>query len=102
MDPQFTIEEVTDPVAVARFRAMHEQAKRNSDWLQAHWDDLLPQARGKFLAVAGQEAFLANTPEEAWTWAETTHPTDKGAIVQYVRAEKGPRFYGHRWVMAAE
>lgn len=102
MEPQLTIEEVTNPVEVARFRAIHEQAERNSAWLEAHWEDVLPQARGKFLAVAGQEVFIANTPEEAWTWAETTHPEDKGAIVQYVREGKGPRFYGNRWRVAAE
>jgi hypothetical protein len=53
--------------------------------LQAHWGDVLPQARGKFVAVANQEAFIAATPAEAWAWAEATHPEDNGAIVHYVR-----------------
>jgi hypothetical protein len=53
--------------------------------------------RGKFLAVAGQEGFIAPTPEEAWAWVDTTHPEDDGAIVQYVRPETGPRIYAsHR------
>ena len=65
-DPMFVIEEVTDPVEIARHRAQHERTRRNSDWLQSHWADLLPQARGKFVAVAGQEAFIADTAEEAW------------------------------------
>jgi hypothetical protein len=45
------------------------------------------------LAVAGQEPFIADTPEEAWAWVDATHPEDDGAMVQYVRPEKGPRIY---------
>lgn len=98
--PQFIIEEVTDPVEIARHRAQDEQAKRNSDWLQAHWASVLPQARGKFLAVAGQEVFIADTPAEAWGWAEQKHPEDRGALVQYVFPEGGPRIYAYRGEMA--
>jgi hypothetical protein len=94
--PQFIIEEVTDPAEIARHRAQAEQAKRNSDWLQAHWADVLPQARGKFLAVAGQEAFIADTPGQAWSWAEQQHPEDRGALVQYVIPQGGPRIYANR------
>jgi hypothetical protein len=54
-----------------------------------HWSDLLPQARGKFLAVAGQEAFLADIPEEAWAQAQAAHPEDDGALCQYVFPEGG-------------
>lgn len=71
--------------------------RRNSDWLQAHWVDVLPQARGKFLAVAGQEPFIADTPAEAWAWVDATHPEDDGAIVQYIRTETGPRIYASHW-----
>jgi hypothetical protein len=96
-ESKISLEELNDPTYVARFNAQHEQAMRNSDWLEAHWADVLPQARGKFLAVAGQEAHIADTPEEAWAWAEATHPEDQGALVQYVFKEGGPRIYGHRW-----
>jgi hypothetical protein len=48
------------------------------------------------LAVAGQEPFIADTPEEAWAWADTTHPEDDGAIVQYICTEMGPRIYADR------
>ena len=97
MKSAFTIEEVTDPDEIARARAQDERHRRNSDWLQAHWPDVLPQARGKFLAVAGQEPFIADTPEKAWAWVDATHPEDNGAIVRYVRTDTGPRIYaGHR------
>ena len=91
--------EVTDPEEVARSLAVHEQAKRNRAWLEAHWADLLPGARGKFLAVAGQEAFVADTPEEAYNVARATHPEDQGMLTQYVPAAKGPRIYANRRTM---
>ena len=99
-EPVFQIEEVNDPVEVARCKAQDERARRNSDWLQAHWADLLPQARGKFVAVAGQEAFIADTPEEAWAMARKAHPEDDGALSQYVFPGKGPRIYACRWRVA--
>jgi hypothetical protein len=87
------VQEVTDAAQIARCRAQHERAQRNSEWLEAHWPELLPKARGKFLAVAGMEAFLADTPEAAWTWATTKHPEDDGAFVRYIRPQQGPRIY---------
>ena len=81
---------MTDPVHVAKSQALFEQANRNADWLDAHWEDLMPQVRGKFLAVAGQEAHIAETLEEACAWAKTTHPEDEGALVQYVSDFDGP------------
>jgi hypothetical protein len=94
--PKFVIDEVNDPVEIARHTAQRERARRNRDWLQAHWPELLPQARGRFLAVSGQEAFIADGPEEAWAMAKAAHPDDDGAIDQYVYAERGPRIYAHR------
>jgi hypothetical protein len=76
-----------------RLRVQDEQLRRNGAWLQAHWPELLPRARGKFLAVAGEQAFIADTPEEVWAQARGAHPDDRGTLVQYVRAERGPRLY---------
>jgi len=95
-DREFVIEEVSDPDEIRRSRAQDERHRRNSAWLQSHWRDVLPQARGKFVAVAGQEAFIADTPAEAWAWVEMTHPEDNGAIVRYIRTQRGPRVYADR------
>lgn len=94
--PQFIIEEVTDPAEIARHKAVTEAFRRNLDWLQAHWGDVLPQAHGKFLAVAGQEPFVADTIEEALAWAKRVHPEDQGLFLEYVRPPGGPRIYAHR------
>jgi hypothetical protein len=95
-EPRPVIEEIKHPADMARCRAQDERARRNSDWLQANWTTLLPQARGKFIAVAGQEAFIAATAEEAWQMARAAHPDDDGVISQYVLPGKGPRVYAHR------
>ena len=34
------------------------------------WADLLAQAAGKHVAIAGEEAFIADTPQEAWAMAK--------------------------------
>ncbi len=95
-EPHFTITEVQDEEEIADFRVQHEQARRNSEWLQGHWQELLPQALGKFLAVAGQQAFIADTSQQAWQLAQEAHPQDRGILLQYVRPQRGPRFYGNR------
>jgi hypothetical protein len=94
-DPRFVIEEVTDPARIARHKAQRDQFSRNSDWLASHWATLLPQARGKFVAVAAQEAIIADTAEEAWAWAAAQHPEDAGALVRYVIPGEGPRIYAN-------
>ena len=99
-DASFLIEEVDDPVEVARCKAQDDRARRNSDWLQGHWSDLLPRARGKFLVVAGEQAFIADTPEAAWALAREAHPEDDGALGQYVFPGQGPRVYAYRWSVA--
>jgi len=94
--PQFVLEEDDEPIDSARRRAQMERMQLNGDWLQAHWDDLIPQARGNYVAVAGQEGFIAATADEAWAWTRSAHPEDDGALVQFVLNRKGPRIYGHR------
>jgi hypothetical protein len=94
------IGEITDPVECAKINARLDRGKRNLDWLENHWSELLPKALGKFVVVAGQEAHIAESSAEARAWAKSTHPEDDGAVVQYVRPEKGPRIYAHYWRMA--
>jgi hypothetical protein len=101
IDSHLTLEEVNDPAVIARVRAVDGQAERNSDWLEAHWAEILPGAVGKHLVVAGQEAFIADTSAEAWALAKSAHPNDEGALCQYVLPNRGPRIYAHYWQVAA-
>jgi hypothetical protein len=88
-----SIEEVSEPSEIARSQLRDQCHRRNSEWLQAHWGDVMPQARGMFLAVAGQEPFIADSAAQASVWVDATHPEDPGAFVQYIRPETGPRIY---------
>jgi hypothetical protein len=88
--------EVTDPVLVARAQRQHEQATRNMDWLQAHWAELIPPNYGRYLAIAGQEAFLADTYQEAIERAQAAHPEDEGVFCWHLSPWKGPQIYAHR------
>lgn len=78
-----------DPAHAAAVRAHLERTQRNGDWLAGHWAELLPSAQGRCVAVAGQEAFVADTPEDAWRMA-------RAAILQYVPKTTAPRIYAIR------
>lgn len=93
---KITIEEVTDPQEIAKAQAQCERHRRNVDWLESHWDSVLPQARGRFIAIANQQAFIAETPEQGWDWIRSHHPDDDGGFVHYVPARKGWRIYANR------
>jgi hypothetical protein len=93
---KITIDEVTDPAEIARAQAQHERHRRNVDWLESHWDGLLPQARGRFVAIANQQASIADTAQEAWAWIKSHHADDNGAFVHYVPRHTGPRIYANR------
>lgn len=93
--PEITVVEVTDPDTVERHRKQDERHRRNLEWLQAHWGDL-PQSRGRYVAVAEEQAFVADTAQAAWDWAHREHPHDDGAVVMFVPHEKGWRIYAHR------
>lgn len=63
----------------------------NMDWLSSHWDTLLPGARGKWVAVANQTAFVAETPDEARVWIAAQQPVDPGAVLKHVTRHKEVR-----------
>lgn len=89
------IEEVTDPIEIEQHRIHVEAFRLNSEWLEKNWHTLLPQARGRFVAVAGQEGHVAETAEEAIAWAAQAHPEDISPLVQFVLKELGPRIYAN-------
>jgi hypothetical protein len=91
-----TMEEVTDPEELAQARARDERFARNSAWLQRHATEMYTQHRGKCICVAGEELFIADTPEEALTQARTAHPEEDGSIlIRYIPREKVARIYAY-------
>lgn len=95
-EPKVTIEVDDDPVRNAESRAISAAFDKNVDWLSLHWDDVLPAASGKYVAVAGQQAFIADDWREAERLAREKHPHDKGLYVRYVSPHNGMRLYGYR------
>ena len=82
-----TIGRRNDPALIARIKARDEKAQRNRDWLDAHLGELLPRAYDKLVAVAGQEALIAETEAEAKAWARAAHPEDDGLVIRYIPPE---------------
>jgi len=95
-EQKFIIEVVDDPERNARLVERMDQFRKNADWLSSHWSEVLPQANGKFVAVAGQQAFISDDPIEAERRAAAAHPEDRGIYVKYVNPKKGIRLYGNR------
>lgn len=90
---KLTLDEDVDPQVAAENLAQQERALRNMRWLESHWPDLLPAARGKYLAVACQEAHIADTIAAVVAWAKSVHPNDDGVHFQYVLPDDRPRIY---------
>jgi hypothetical protein len=89
------MEEVTDPLELARARAQDERFDRNWDWFRRHAPEIYAAHRGKFLCVAGQELIVADSPEEVLRLATAAHPEDDGRFTRYIPREKLERIYAH-------
>ena len=96
-DQQFplVVEAITDPEELAKARAQRKRFDRNSAWLQAHVKEVYTRYRGKCVCVAGEELFVADTPEEALALAGATHPEDNGSFLRYIPREKLDRVYAN-------
>ncbi len=90
------MEEVTDPEDIAAARARRERFDRNSAWFQSHATEVYTRHRGKCVCVAGEELFVAATPEEVLAQARTAHPEDDGSVlIRYIPREKLARIYAN-------
>lgn len=96
MATPIVIEEVTDPDELAQARVQRERFDRNATWLQAHAQEIYARHRGKCVCVAGEELFVADTPEAAMALAKAAHPEDDGSFVQYIPRERFARIYANR------
>lgn len=89
------MEEVTDPVELARAKVQDERFERNWAWFEAHAAEIYRQHRGKCLCIAGQELFVADTPEEVLALAKAAHPEDDGRFTVNVPMERAYRIFAH-------
>ena len=86
--------EVTAPDELARARAQDERFARNSARLHMHTTEIYMPYRGKCICIAGEELFIADTPEEALKQARMAHPEEGGSIlIRYIPRQKVVRIY---------
>jgi hypothetical protein len=93
MNP-ITMHEETDSVETAKARAMFEKFDRNYDWLEAHAAEVFSH-RGKYICIAGQQLFVADSVDDVLAQAKAAHPADDGRFTQYVPKERGARIYAN-------
>lgn len=95
-EARIVVEEVTDPDENAAAGARRERFDRNSAWLQARVKEVYSRYRGKCICVAGEELFVADSPEDVLAQARAAHPEDNGSIlVRYIPREKIARIYAN-------
>jgi hypothetical protein len=94
-DTSIVMEDITDSAELAAARAQRAQFDRNAAWLQSHASEVYPKYRGKFICVAGEEVFAADSATEALANATAAHPADKGRFLHYIPKEMMPRIYAH-------
>src|SRR2546428_43321 len=87
-EPSIEMYEVTDPVELAKGQAQWERANQNWSWFQAHAPEIFVTHRGKCICVAGQELFVADTPQEVLALAKAAHPADDGRFTRYIPRER--------------
>lgn len=90
---QLVMSEVTAPEENAKANAQRERFRKNADWLQACVPQVYTQHRGKFVCVAGQQLFVADTAPEVVAAARKAHPEETGILLRYIPREKMERVY---------
>jgi hypothetical protein len=86
--PTIIMEEVTDPEELARGQAQRERFDRNLAWFKAHASEIFPCHRGKYICIAGEELFVADTAKQAIALAKAAHPDDDGQFLHYISRER--------------
>lgn len=71
--------------------------ERNAAWLQVHATEVYTRYRGKCICIAGEELFVADTPEEILVLATAVHSEDDGRFLYYISREKVARIYANAW-----
>ena len=89
---QLIMEIESEATICAEIAARRERCERNARWLETNADKAYSH-RGKYICVAGQELFVAASPEEAIRAASDAHPDDDGRFTMYLPMHKAPRIY---------
>ena len=94
MSKRVIIEELPhDP----EFERLFAQAERNRVWFTEHARELevFKKYRGRYVAAAGAELFVADTPEEVESLVRDKYP-EEVPHVRYILREKRDRIYAYQ------
>ena len=94
-EPQVTMEIVTDAMELAKARAQRERFDRNAAWLQSHAHAVYSKCRGKYMCIAGEQLFFADTLQDALAAATAAHPDDDGRFFRYIPEKTLPSIYAN-------
>jgi hypothetical protein len=89
-------EVILTPAELAKVNERWQRYDRNAAWLQAHAHDVYSQNRGKYICIAGQELFVADSVQEVLKLANRAHPEDDGRYLRYIPRENIPRIYANQ------
>ena len=90
------MEEVADPVELAKAQAQRARFDRSWDWFKARATELYERFHGQCIVIAGEETFAATTAQEAWALARAAHPEDDGSFIISIPREKAARVYAYQ------
>ncbi len=93
---QVVMEEVTDPVELAKAQAQRERFDRNWAWFKPQATEIYERFRGQCVVIAAEEIFAATTAIEAWALAKAAHPENDGGFIIRIPQEKVARVYGYQ------
>lgn len=95
------MEEVTDLAELKKAQTQDERFSRNWQWFETHASEIYTTYRGQCICIAGEELFVADTPEEVLALAIAAHPEDDGRFTRIIPKEKVARIYGDQRCVAS-
>ena len=89
---------IKDEAMTPEMSRAFESARRNRMWFndQVMALEIYKRFRGKYVASAAGELFIADTPEEIYRLLHEKYP-DEVAHVRYIQREKLDRIYACQW-----
>ena len=94
--PVLMYEEALSPDELALTRLRRATFQKNMAWASANAEEITRTCRGRFICVAGEHLFVANSPKQAHTLALAAYPTEHDATYScFVPAKDRPKIYAN-------
>ncbi|MBX9585131.1 MAG: hypothetical protein K2X87_32900 [Gemmataceae bacterium] len=76
----------TDPVLVAKLRALFDRSARNAAWYEAHAAEIHREHPGRYIAVYDGRLYVGDDPKSVADRVRADHPGDwGGSFRSYIR-----------------